>query len=208
MAIQCVDCGRGLSDTEATFNVTRCDFCTKRQAGDFAERVSQDDKDEGRSTGTVTPEENRDELLRTAAEPMTKEERDDLLGTAFVSPWWISSAPSAVQAFLSLVTLPGIMLGLLMYLLAPVAWLANILTGHRLNSTWGVLLIRVLRPPILLIVPTWLLSVLWPPLALPMFIWMLVYLILRQFNGAADHERRLFKLMEAEEKLLDRLGGD
>ena len=72
--------------------------------------------------------------LETEDEQLTQAQRDELLGTAFVSPWWIVGAPGPIRLLLTLATLPGIVLGLVMFLLTPFGWLVNVLTGHRLDG--------------------------------------------------------------------------
>lgn len=188
MAFTCVDCRQTLTDDEARFNVIRCNSC----AGSVPN-----------PTSTAPPVS--DEAQPGDGITLSEEERDELFGTAFVSPWWIARAPWPVRLLLFVATLPGIILALVTYLLSPFGWLVNVLTGHRFNSSWGLMVVLNFRTVILMIVPTWLFTFLWQPLVVTYAIWILVYLILRQFNGAADHERRLHKAMEAEEKLLERL---
>jgi hypothetical protein len=142
---------------------------------------------------------------------VSDEHRDvlyEVFGTAYVPPTWLARAPTLMRALLTLVTLPGIVLVLVMYLLTPTFWLTNVLTRHRYNSTWGVRVVRVARTPILVVGFPWLLCLLSSTLALAMFVWMLVYLVLRQFNGAADQERRLLKSMEEMDRLERRMTAD
>lgn len=120
---------------------------------------------------------------------------------------WLAKAPAALRIALALTTAPmSLIHGLVLYPLSPVVWPLNIVTGHRYNSTWGLKVVRTIRAPILLIVPLWLLSHFVSAGGWVMFGWMVVYLVLRQFNGAARFEMKVAGDMEEAERLQQRLG--
>lgn len=119
---------------------------------------------------------------------------------ALEPPMWLAMAPAEVRTLLTLITLIGLVHAFVTLLLVPFGWLVNLVTRRRFNSIWGFRVVRATRTPILVAGFPWLLSFLSPAVAWVAFGWMLVYLVLRLFNGSADQERRALVGMEGSEK--------
>src|SRR3990172_7586489 len=57
---------------------------------------------------------------------------------------WVARAPAPLRILLWLTTfLPSIIHSLVIWPLIPLAWLVNIVTGHRYNRIWGLRVVRV-----------------------------------------------------------------
>ena len=120
---------------------------------------------------------------------------------------WVARAPAPLRILLWLTTfLPSIIHSLVIWPLIPLAWLVNIVTGHRYNRIWGLRVVRVTRAPILLIGVPWLLSFFSSTVGWVMLGWLLVYLVLRQFNGVALYEEIAYKRQWMAEEVARRAG--
>ncbi len=120
---------------------------------------------------------------------------------------WVARAPASLRILVWLTpSLPSIIHSVITFALVPLAWLVNIVTGHRYNRIWGLRIVRVARGPILLIGVPWLLSFFSSTVGWVMLGWLLVYLVLRQFNGVAVYEEIVYKRQWMAEEIARRAG--
>jgi len=92
---------------------------------------------------------------------------------------------------LTLVSLPGIFYIPMNLVLTIGGGLLDMLVGYRLGPIGGFRLLQRVRPLVLLGGGTYLFT-LWSMTAAQVYVvWMLIYMVFRQFNGAADQERRI-----------------